>query len=112
VLGAKVSLKGEAASLLAVLDDGAAQKAGLSAGDVIVAIDGIRATAKNLEQLIAQVPENATVPVHAFRRDELMEFKLVYQAPPADTCELWLMDDADKAQLQNQKSWLKVVPAS
>ncbi|VAX06798.1 Putative protease [hydrothermal vent metagenome] len=110
VLGATVSNKGGAAKLKTVLDNGAAQKAGLSTGDVIVAIDGIRATAQNLEQLIAQVSANGSVPVHAFRRDELMRFNLTPQLAPADTCELWLMDEAEEEQLQHRASWLHTVP--
>jgi len=94
VLGARIASDEGAAKLAAVFDDGAAQRAGLSAGDMVVAVDGIRATANNLDQLIAQVTEDAAVQVHAFRRDELMLFIVTPLAAPADTCRLWVLDDA------------------
>ena len=51
-------------------------KAGLSANDVIVAIDGLKATTKLVEKYAKQ---EGTYTVHAFRRDELMTltFKMV-----------------------------------
>lgn len=54
--------------------DSAAAKAGISAYDVIVAIDGIKADAKQLATL-----NTATRPVqcHLFRRDELMVVEVV-----------------------------------
>lgn len=55
--------------------DGAAAKAGLSAHDVIVAIDGFKADAALLarHERLAQA-ENRDVHIHAFRRDVLMCF--------------------------------------
>ena len=54
--------------------DSAAAKAGISAHDVIVAIDGIKADAKQLATLsIATCP----VQCHLFRRDELMVVEVV-----------------------------------
>ena len=108
VLGARIAENGRNAKLSVVLDGGAAQQAGLSAGDAIIAIDGIRATAKNLEQLIARLPVGKTVPLYAFRRDELMQFELTPQLAPADTCELWVLDEADKDQQQQRESWLQM----
>ena len=54
--------------------DSAAAKAGISAHDIIVAIDGIKADAKQLATL-----NTATRPVqcHLFRRDELMVVEVV-----------------------------------
>ena len=48
-------------------------KAGLSANDVIVAIDGLKATTKLVEKYAKQ---EGTSTVHAFRRDELMTFEV------------------------------------
>ena len=54
--------------------DSAAAKAGISAHDVIVAIDGIKADTKQLATLsIATCP----VQCHLFRRDELMVVEVV-----------------------------------
>jgi predicted metalloprotease with PDZ domain len=106
VLGATVRDERGDARIAVVFDGGAAQEAGLSAGDVVVAVDGLRVTAGNLEQRIADIPEGYSVSVHAFRRDELMRFDLKPQAPPENICELWLLDDPSEEQLERQQAWL------
>jgi predicted metalloprotease with PDZ domain len=67
--------------LSAVHDGGAAQKAGLSANDLLVAIDGLRVNGNpsNLDGLLSRYKVGDTVQVHAFRRDELMAFELTLQ---------------------------------
>lgn len=59
----------------------AASQAGLSANDVIVAIDGIKASNEWLSVVTTkQQHDNKKVIVHAFRRDELLSFEV--QAQP------------------------------
>jgi predicted metalloprotease with PDZ domain len=106
VLGASVRDEKGDARIAVVFDGGAAQQAGLSAGDVIVAVDDLRVTASNIEQRIADIPEGYSVSVHAFRRDELMRFELKPQAAPENTCELWLLDAPSEEQLEGQQAWL------
>jgi predicted metalloprotease with PDZ domain len=67
--------------LSAVHDGGAAQKAGLSANDLLVAIDGLRVSGNpsNVDGLLSRYKVGETVQVHAFRRDELMAFEVVLQ---------------------------------
>lgn len=55
--------------------DSTASLAGLSVGDVIVAIDGIRASTLGVKS--ALLGQN-TVQVHAFRRDELRTFEVAH----------------------------------
>ena len=57
-----------------IYEGGAAHRAGLSAGDILVAIDGVRVSASNFETLLARYRIGDTVLLHAFRRDELMTF--------------------------------------
>ena len=105
-LGVRYGSDGLGAKLLNVFDDGAAQKAGLSAGDVIVAVDGLRATQENIEKLLANHRDNACVEVHAFRRDELMVFSVPIQQAPRDTCYLTLNENADEKILALRNGWL------
>jgi predicted metalloprotease with PDZ domain len=49
VLGVKTANEGDNVKLTQVLDHGAAQRAGLSAGDVLVALDNLRITAISLD---------------------------------------------------------------
>ncbi|MFN0160076.1 MAG: M61 family metallopeptidase [Burkholderiales bacterium] len=72
-LGARVAAAPEGIRLTHVLDGGGAQAAGLSAADVVIAIDGLRASTAALDALLARKRIGATVKVHAFRRDELLQ---------------------------------------
>ncbi len=106
VLGVRLVESGEDAKLAHVLDGGAAQKAGLAAGDVIIAVDGIRVSRGALEKRLATYEAGATVRIHAFRRDELMEYPVVLEPAPADTCVLTFRDDVDDATLKRRAAWL------
>jgi len=76
-IGARTASAGEGVKLTQVLDGGGAQRAGLSAGDVVIAIDGLKAGGANLDKLLARKRKGAHVKVHAFRRDELIEREVV-----------------------------------
>jgi predicted metalloprotease with PDZ domain len=64
-----------------VHEDGAAHRAGLSAGDLLVAVDGLRVAGNpgSLDGLLSRFKVGDTVTVHAFRRDELMTFDVILQ---------------------------------
>ncbi|RFU44002.1 M61 family metallopeptidase [Paraburkholderia sp. DHOC27] len=79
-IGARVR-GGADCTLAAVHEGSAAQKAGLSAGDVLIAIDGLRVTGSNLDALLSRYLPGAKVEVHAFRRDELRTAQLKLDGP-------------------------------
>ncbi|HVR92367.1 MAG TPA: PDZ domain-containing protein [Casimicrobiaceae bacterium] len=89
-----------------VLSDGPAERAGLAAGDTLVAIDGIRASAESLERVLKFRGADDVVSVQAFRRDELMEFSVELDAAPLETCWLALADDADADARARRSAWL------
>jgi len=106
-LGARIADDPAGVRLTHVLDGGAAQAAGLSAGDVIVAIAGLKATARNLDKRLSAYRPGARVRVHAFRRDELSVHELLFQPPPADTC--WLsVTGNDAAAARRRERWIGV----
>jgi predicted metalloprotease with PDZ domain len=78
-LDANIGRDGNDCKLSSVHENGAAHLAGLSAGDLLVAIDGLRVTATNLETLLSRYGVGSNVEVHAFRRDELMTFSVILQ---------------------------------
>lgn len=80
-LDVNLGREGTDCKLSAVHDGGAAQKAGLSANDLLVAIDGLRVSGNpsNVDGLLSRYKVGETVQVHAFRRDELMAFDVVLQ---------------------------------
>src|SRR5690606_6800537 len=68
--------------LATVYEGGAAHRGGLSAQDVLVALDGIRVVASpGLDALLGRYHADDTVKVHVFRRDELREFSVRLAAP-------------------------------
>jgi len=76
-MGVRTTRDGNDCKLANVYEGGAAHRAGMSAGDVLMAIDGLRVTANNLDAMLARYRAGETVLVHAFRRDELMAFHVV-----------------------------------
>ena len=70
---------GNDCKLSSVHENGAAHRAGLSAGDILMAIDGLRVTAANLETLLSRYGVGSEIKIHAFRRDELMTFTATLQ---------------------------------
>jgi predicted metalloprotease with PDZ domain len=88
-----------------VYRDGAAERAGLAANDIIVAVDGLRATPDAMSTLLRQNPGEC-VRVHAFRRDELFAVDLTLVAPALDTCYLALESDPPAKARALRSAWL------
>jgi predicted metalloprotease with PDZ domain len=67
--------------LTQVHEGGAAHRAGMSAGDVLVAVDGLRVSGNpsNLDTLLGRYCVGDAIEIHAFRRDELMIFSAKLQ---------------------------------
>jgi predicted metalloprotease with PDZ domain len=105
-LGIKLAAGDGEAKLANVFDGGAAQDAGLSAGDVLVAIDGLKVTAGNLDTMLARRRSGEQVEIHAFRRDELMRFTVELGAPPVDTAKLSLKEKPAPRMQMLRKGWL------
>ena len=107
VLGGRVEPGPEGLRLALVLADGAAQAAGLSVGDLLLAIDGERLTAGNWQDLLQRAAGDS-VELHYFRRGRLRKGRLPVRTPPADTCDLWLLeaDDLDRMIRQRRDGWL------
>ena len=80
-LDVSIGRDGADCKLSQVHEGGAAHAAGLSAGDLLIAVDGLRVTGNpnNLDGLLSRFKVGDTVAVHAFRRDELMTFDVVLQ---------------------------------
>jgi predicted metalloprotease with PDZ domain len=107
-LGIKTTAESKALRISQVFDGGAAQQAGLSAGDTLVAIDGLRIDAGNLDTLLARYQAGDTVAIHAFRRDELMTCSALLQPPARNVCKLSSALRPTPAQLAFRKHWLGV----
>ena len=98
-LGLKLVDKPEGVLVQSARRDGAAAQAGLSAHDVIIAIDGLKATVKLVEKYAKQ---DDTYSILAFRRDELLSFDVKAAGSALTEVELKVEDQA-KAE-----KWLKL----
>jgi predicted metalloprotease with PDZ domain len=103
MLGLRTRAEGEATLITHVLDRGAAQKAGLAAGDAIVALDGLRPGQGGLDAALSRRRPGEIVAIHAFRRDELLSFEARLARPAADTCVLSETGGAHRALFER---WL------
>jgi len=75
--------------LATVFEGGAAHAAGLSAGDVLIALDGLRVPSPDAVQRVLRTRRaNDVVTAHVFRRDELRHYRVTLAAPPADKAVL------------------------
>ena len=107
VLGARTEAFGPEVRLTQVFDGGCAQAAGLSAGDVLVAFDGIRVSSANFERLLERRKPGERMHVHAFRRDELIVRELRLLAAPVDTYGLEIDVRAPATRRRLRDAWLK-----
>ncbi|MCH8543211.1 MAG: PDZ domain-containing protein [Alcanivorax sp.] len=69
-------------------DQGAAMAAGLSAGDVIVALDGLKTDVRRFDEQLAAYQPGEKLRIHAFRGDELLHYDVLLSAGESDTAVL------------------------
>jgi predicted metalloprotease with PDZ domain len=103
-LGVKLA-SGEA-KLVYAFRDGAAARAGLAAGDVVIAANDLKVTAESLDAAVARARPGDRLTLHAFRRDELMRFDVTLEEAPHDTCYLALDAAAPEAAQARRRAWL------
>ncbi len=105
-LGAGLKPGDGGVQLATVEEEGAAQKAGLAAGDIVIAIDGLKAGMDECEAWLKQGRAGDRHQISAFRRDELMHFEVELAAAPENTAYLVVADPQPPAF----QAWLKSHP--
>lgn len=107
-LGATLGLKLRAGDLTVahVLAGGAAQRAGLSGGDVLVALDGLKLSPGLWPYKLLALAPGQKCTLHWFRSDELMSAELTADALALDTWTLTLAANAAPDRLARRKAWL------
>lgn len=107
VLGGRTAEHQAGVKLLSVTSAGAAQQSGLVSGDVIIAVDRLKVSHKSIAKHIAGLPPGEPTTIHAFRRDEFMEFDFTPQLAESDTCDLWIIDASESfPEQQRRLKWL------
>jgi len=107
-LGARYGSRPDGLILTHVIAGGAAQAAGLSPDDRLVAIGGERVTAANIDLLVKRMSAEGT-ELHYFRRDRLAVALLPNMPAADDTCDLWLLPDSGLSAdvLARRAAWLR-----
>ena len=105
-LNVRVQQDGGLCKLASVHETGPAHQAGLSAGDILIAVDSLRVTGSNLDGLLQRYRVGDVVQVHAFRRDELMSFSVTLESDATPNYSL-VMRDKPIAAAKLRKAWLK-----
>ncbi|KIF80378.1 M61 family metallopeptidase [Noviherbaspirillum autotrophicum] len=104
-LGIRATRDGNDCKIANVYEGGAAHQAGMSAGDVLIALDGLRVSASNLDTLLARYRAGDKVALHAFRRDELMMFSATLTQ--GDAPQITLAAEAKPAAaVRKRGNWL------
>lgn len=100
-----LSLHGGETAISQVLSDSPAMRAGLSAGDLLIALDGLRLTSGNAAKTLDALVPGREVSAHFFRGDELLTTQVVAIAAPADTWTLTLAEAGGEI-LARRRAWL------
>ncbi len=78
-----------------VFEGGAAQLAGIAAGDLLIALEGLSVLNTPMDEMLCRYQAGTKLTVHAFRHEYLMEFTIRPEPAADDTCWLSLVDDAE-----------------
>ena len=107
-LGARLVDSNGKLAFAAVLNGGPAELAGVAAGDVVVALDGVALTAANCDQRLRSYHDGDKLELVVFRGDELIRTTIRLQKPPVDTCYLQASADAGADIEARRAVWLHV----
>ncbi|MBC7882324.1 MAG: M61 family metallopeptidase [Anaerolineae bacterium] len=97
----------EGRTTLSVVEEGSpAHKAGLSAGDELIALDGWKVAHSSLKERLSHLSAKTLVDITVFRREELMTLGVRLGEPVAERYHLSIRKDANEQALARLQSWL------
>lgn len=100
-IGARYQSEPDGLKVLAVYHNESAYQAGIAAGDRIIAIDHLLASASTIDDLLRRFTPGDRVCVHVFRRDELLPLTLTFSAPAKSSYPLTI------SQPEHLNGWLR-----
>lgn len=89
-----------------VANNGAAEKAGLSPRDQLIAVDNIIVNSDNWDLLLSRYEPNQKIMIHAARQNRLFSSELVLSPKAKTNCTLKITDKLKHSVLTRQNSWL------
>ena len=105
-LGIKVQSENNQETISFVAAQSPAAIAGIDAQDELLAIDGIRADAKNLNERLNDYQANDKIQVTVFHNDELKALSVTLAPPQPSRYEIAIQDNLSDIQQQNLTGWL------
>jgi len=88
--------------------DSPAQKTGLNSGDEMLAIDGFRVGADQLDERLKDYQPGDTIAVSVFHQDELKTVSVTLAEPRPKTYRVVTVQNPTPAQAQNFQAWLGI----
>ncbi|MBT8102402.1 MAG: PDZ domain-containing protein, partial [Gammaproteobacteria bacterium] len=105
-LGATLGASAGKPVFVAVNNDGPAERAGVSPGDELVALDGLRIDLAGSETRTRRYRPGDVSELTVFRGDELVTLRMKWDEAPTNTCYLVLNDEVDDATTSRRGDWL------
>ena len=105
-LGAILNTPAGRTTFAGIANGGPAEKAGVSPGDELIALDGLRVGTAEIDARIRRYRPGDRSVLTVFRGDELMTLKLRWAEAPEDTCYLLLDEDAAEDSIDRRERWL------
>jgi predicted metalloprotease with PDZ domain len=105
-LGLQTRETGDRVFVARVSDNGPARACGLDGGDEIVAVDGRKATAREIDRTVAAKKKGDAVTLTVFRDNALREFRVEIATPPVPDYRLEKVKEPTPAQTAVFESWL------
>ncbi|PXF62477.1 M61 family metallopeptidase [Kangiella spongicola] len=106
-LGVEFTSKATGVLVKNVYADSAAGKAGISADDHLIALNGLKINASNFDRQIQQSSVGDKVILVGFRRDELMTFEVTLEEAESDTAYISYKANFDQYQDKFER-WLNL----
>ena len=105
-LGIKVQAENNQEIIKFVAAESPAALAGIDAQDELLAIDGIRVSAKSLNERLKDYRAEDTIQVTIFHQDELKTLPVTLAAPQPSSYEVAIRDNLSSVQQANLTGWL------
>ena len=106
-LGADLGARDGRTVITVVHNGGPAERAGISPGDELVALDGLRINLAGAEARTRRYKPGDRSDVTVFRGDELMTLRLCWDEAPVDTCYLEFDAEAEEIEASRRQAWLE-----
>jgi predicted metalloprotease with PDZ domain len=91
-----------------VYTGGSAEQAGLSAGDIVIAVNDLRINKASIDKTLNSYRPNEELTIHAFRRDELKMFNVKLKKSELTTCYLQVDKMAKSDVRESRNIWLHI----